>query len=94
MRRLIIAALAAITITGFCYKADHLYGLTTVITDITDDTVTCIDFNGHEWQFTGAEDWAVDDVAALVMFDNDTPEIVDDEIVAATYSGWTEISNN
>lgn len=94
MRRLVIAALAAITITGFCYKADQLYGLTTVITDITDDTVTSVDFNGNEWQFTGADDWAVDDVAALVMFDNDTPEIVDDEIVAATYSSWTEISNN
>ena len=91
----IFAGVAALTmLTSPTYTASDLYGLTTVITDITDDTVTCIDFNGNAWQFTGAEDWAVDDIAALVMFNNGTPEIEDDEIITATYSGWTETSNN
>ena len=91
----IFAGVAALTmLTSPTYTASDLYGLTTVITDITDDTVTCIDFNGNEWQFTGAEDWAVDDIAALVMFNNGTPEIEDDEIITATYSGWTATSNN
>ena len=91
----IFAGVAALTmLTSSTYTASDLYGLTTVITDITDDTVTCIDFNGNEWQFTGAEDWAVNDIAALVMFNNGTPEIEDDEIITATYSGWTETSNN
>ena len=91
MKKLIAAALAAITIAGAnYYKTEDLYGLTAVVTDITDDTVTCVDLNGNEWQFTGAEDWFEGDIAALVMFDNGTPEIKDDEVVTASYCGWTE----
>lgn len=37
-----------------------------------------------------AEDWFEGDIAALVMFDNGTPEIEDDEVVTASYCGWTE----
>ena len=76
-------------LTSPTYTANDLYGLTTVITDITDDTVTCIDINGNEWQFTDtSEDWFEGDIAALVMFDNGTPEIEDDKIITATYCGW------
>lgn len=87
----IFAGIAALTmLTSPTYIANDLYALSTTVIDVDTiaNIVTCVDFNGNEWQFTGAEDWTVDDIAALVMFDNGTPEIEDDKIITATYCGW------
>jgi len=68
------------------------YGLTTVVTDISkaNDRVTCQDFNGNLWQFEGVEDWCVNDIATLIMDDNGTKEIKDDEILDVRYGGYFE----
>lgn len=60
---------------------------------IEDDLVVLKDSNGQHWCFSGTEDWMVGDVAALMMYDNGTEIIYDDEIVTAQYSGYqsTEI---
>ena len=51
------------------------------------DRVTIEDGAGLLWDLDGAEDWCIGDGAALLMWDNGTPEsIYDDAIVSARYS--------
>lgn len=59
-----------------------------VVLDYNEDLVVVKDANGQRWCFEGTEDWAIDDVASLLMNDNGTEIIYDDEIVKAQYSGF------
>lgn len=66
-------------------RQNHLYPLTTTVTEIENDTVTVEDSNGNLWSFNDAEDWEVGDGCALIMHDNSTSEIVDDVIISTRY---------
>lgn len=85
-----------ITIASFALLASHAhadtYPLTTVVTDVDHDAdiVEVLDFNGNQWLFEGAEDWFVGDICSMIMDDNDTDEVFDDEIVCARCDGWLE----
>lgn len=53
------------------------------------DVVTVEDSVGFRWEFNGCEDWIVGDVADLLMWDNNSPEsILDDVVLDARYSGY------
>ena len=69
-----------------------VYPLTTkvVMVDYPTDVVWCKDYNGNVWEFYGCEDWAIGDVASLLMNDNGTENIEDDEIINARYNGTFE----
>ena len=69
-----------------------VYPLTTkvVMVDYPTDVVWCKDFNGNIWEFYGCEDWAIGDIASLLMNDNGTEIIYDDEIMSARYQGTFE----
>lgn len=54
------------------------------------NTVSVKDFNGNIWVFYGAEDWMVNDIAAMIMDDMGTESIYDDEIKIVHYCGWVE----
>lgn len=71
-------------------SVEDVYSLTTVViaVDYDNDCVYCQDFNGEVWCFSGCEDWAINDVCSMVMYDNHTPIISDDEIVSMKYCGW------
>lgn len=58
--------------------------------DYTADIVTVEDVTGHEWQFYEVEDWCLGDVAAMIMYDNGTLSIKDDEIIDVRYCGIVE----
>lgn len=75
---------------GETIETEDVYAITTVVVELDygEDTVTCQDFNGNLWVFYGVEDWAVCDVATLVMWNAETDTIYDDEILHAYYSGW------
>lgn len=100
MKKLALVFLATLTVgasqpvpqheTTKTYTADELYSISTTVSDIDkiSDFVICTDFSGNEWAFYGVEDWAVGDIAALTMSNNNTLEIEDDEIITATYCGW------
>lgn len=80
------------------YNINNLYALYTIVSDINynDDIVYCTDFNGFIWSFYGVEDWAINDICSLTMYDNNTEIIYDDIILNATYSGYidnTDIDN-
>lgn len=65
----------------------NIYALSTTVysVDNRNDVVTFEDANGNLWEYSGIEDWCVGDTAALVMYDNNTPLIYDDEIISARY---------
>lgn len=54
------------------------------------DTVTVEDVAGFTWAFYGVEDWCLGDVAAMIMYDNGTLSIKDDEIIDVRYCGIVE----
>ena len=70
----------------------QLYPMVTKVVklDRENDVVTCEDFNGYLWQFNGCEDWQEGDICSMIMNDNGTPKIFDDEIVSVKYDGYFE----
>ena len=71
---------------------ETLYALTTkvVMIDRITDVVWCKDYNGNIWEFYGCEDWAIGDIASLLMNDKGTKKIADDEIKDTRYNGAFE----
>lgn len=69
----------------------NYYACTTIVVEVDrdNDLVTAEDSTGHCWQFYGTEDWQEGDCASLLMWDNGTDTILDDEIQSARYSAWT-----
>lgn len=90
---MIITLVTMITLTTLIVNAKNEteYPKTFVITEITEDTVFCVDFNGIEWAFTdNTEDWFVGDFVSAIMNDNGTKNIYDDYFVSVKYSGWLD----
>lgn len=103
MKRSFAAILAAILLSSTgCHarqsesdtvNVSDLYPRYTIVTaiDYESDLVTVCDGTGNLWQFYGAEDWQIDDICICIMRGNSTPEIYDDEIIAANYSGRNQM---
>ena len=70
----------------------HIYPMSGIVTEVNhqEDYVIVTDSIGNEWKFDGAEDWHTDDIAAMIMDDNETEEIYDDKIIDIHYIGWIE----
>lgn len=67
----------------------HTYPLSTVVECVNGNEVTTKDFNGNLWTFIdNTEDWYKGDICSLIMHDNYTDIIYDDEIIKAQYSGF------
>lgn len=68
---------------------NHTYPLSTVVECVNGNEITAKDFNGNLWTFTDStEDWIKGDICSLIMHDNYTSIIYDDEIIKAQYSGF------
>ena len=67
--------------------AQGFYPMTAYVVQIDEaaDTVVIESSTGFLWAFTGIEDWEVGDGCSLIMYDNGTQEIYDDEIVEVRY---------
>ena len=96
---IVIIVLVAALVFGLCgvlmnqlLNSADTYALTTKVVklDRENDVVVCEDFNGNLWEFYGCEDWQIDDIASLLMDDNGTSTIYDDEIVNVRYNGTFE----
>ena len=66
------------------------YPSVAIVVDVNyeSNVVALQDSNGEILAFTGTEDWMVGDVAALIMSDNGTEKVYDDEIIDARYSSF------
>jgi len=74
-----------------CAQAEtYPAALMVVDLDEHEDMVIAVDFNGNEWTWTGIEDIFPGDMIAVVMDDQDTEAIYDDEIIDLRYCGWIE----
>ena len=69
------------------YNPDNLYAKTAIVTDLNkdDDVVTVTDSSGYMWEFSGCEDWMLNDYCSMVMYDNNTALIFDDIIIDVKY---------
>lgn len=94
MKKLTAIALTLIMIAIALTASAEIYPLTAKVTEVNydDDTVTVETFTGFLFSFEGCEDWAEGDCASLIMDDNGTEKIFDDEIVMAQYCAWTLIN--
>lgn len=94
MKKLTAIALTLIMIAIALTASAEIYPLTAKVTEVNydDDTVTVETFTGFLFSFEGCEDWAEGDCASLIMDDNGTEKIFDDEIVMARYCAWTLIN--
>lgn len=96
MKKSILAFIAAINLFsytgGMAVKTEEIYPLTTIVieTNYISDVVTVEDFNGNLWEFSGVEDWQEGDICSLIMYDNGTRIIYDDQIIKAHYNGYFE----
>lgn len=56
------------------------------------DVVTCVDPVGFEWEFTGCEDYCVNDIVCVLLDTMGTEDTIkDDVILKVDYSGyWTD----
>ena len=70
----------------------HVYPISGIVTEVSrqEDRVVVTDNNGNEWEFDGVEDWQEGDIAAMIMEDNGTEKIYDDEIIDIRYDGWAK----
>lgn len=76
------------------WVVDHQYAKVAVVDKIDEENDIVyfrINFGGDGFWYAmeGIEDLFVGDICGLLMNDNGTPEIMDDVILSATYSGWT-----
>lgn len=95
MKKFVALVLALVLCASLCATAsasyNGMYAKSAVVVEVDyeNDVVTVEDFNGNLWEFEGCEDWLTGDVCAMVMYDNDTPEtIYDDIILDMRYDGW------
>ena len=88
-----IALILILTAIALTASAD-VYPLTTKVIEVNynEDTVTVETFTGFLFSFEGCEDWAEGDCASLIMYDNGTEQIFDDEIMMARYCAWSLIN--
>lgn len=72
--------------------AAGIYPVTGTVTEVdrNADIVTFTTPNGHSFAFEGCEDWASNDLVSALMYDNGTPQVSDDIILSARYSGIAE----
>lgn len=94
--KIIVGAVAAIMAMDICQN-NMVYSLSTVVTDLDKerDIVTVEELDGSNvWTFYGVEDWEINDICSLTMFNNNTPKIYDDIIIGTTYGGNLEMIMN
>ena len=83
MKRTIIAILLTLTLFGAVIVGQSIeahYTREVVVVEVQDQEVTVEDRQGHRWSFFG-DGYTVDQEITVVMYDNHTSIITDDEIV-------------
>ena len=92
--KLLALLLAFVLIAGSAsaLSLDNLYADTMIVDelDFENDLAFLVDCFGNLWAIEEVEDWLVGDIVSLIMFDQGTPDIYDDEIVYYRYSGRIE----
>lgn len=85
----VVSVAAAMALAAGITANAEIYPKSGIVTDVneTKNSVTVMDLNGNEWSFSGSEDWIPGDNVAMIMDDQGTTIIYDDEIVSVRYEG-------
>ena len=88
----IILILIIIMILTICEGYTENYILISMVVDFDfkNNLVIVEDCTGEQWAFEGIEDWWYNDLAGILMDDNNTEIIYDDIILLVTYCGNIE----
>lgn len=94
MRKFIIAS-AVTFITALLFSKPTLphgfYPECGIVKEISNNEITVELFNGNLFSFYAEDgDWFVDDICSMIMYDNGTETIYDDEIVSVKYCGYID----
>lgn len=90
MKKLIVIMMVIISLIPVTAFAD-LYAATVMVfqIDFVKDEFQAVDFSGSQIHiFEGIEDYYIGDLISMVMDDNDTDFISDDEVINYNYVGW------
>ena len=92
MKKLIAIALVLIALFGTATA--EIYPETARIVEINreEDLVIVETFNGFLFAFEGCEDYCEGDAVSMIMDDNGTEKVFDDEIIMVQYAGWELIN--
>ena len=93
MAILVLVSLLLVCFSACAMDIDNLYPMTAVVTDFDfeNDLVIVTDYEGFDWIFEGIEDWQIGDICSMIMFDNNTYEYVEDDIIVKiVYAGFME----
>ena len=94
MKRIVsVLFVLVVTLILFVGRQHEIYPTSMIVTEIDyeNDLVTIVDFTGNAFQFFGCEDWCENDICAVIMDDNGTPEtIYDDIITQVRYCGYIQ----
>ena len=77
---------AAIATAAALIAAGTIYPATMKVTSIQGGIARMETSTGHIYEMD-AEDYDIDDIVSLIMFDNGTEDITDDIILSARYAG-------
>lgn len=90
MKKLIIAALMATLIPAVPAQAGT-YAKTAMVSEINReiDVIRVETPSGIKYEFSGCEDYELGDFVSLLMDDKGTADVRDDEVLAATYAGYS-----
>lgn len=66
---------------------EMIYPTAMTVTAVTNETVTMETNTGHVFEMSGAEDYEIGDLVAIIMWSNGTETATDDIIVKARYAG-------
>lgn len=74
------------------WKRAENYPLCGVVESVNyeENYITIVDNSGNAWEWEDTKDWQKNDIAAMIMNDNGTAEIIDDIIVNIRYIDWVE----
>lgn len=87
---ILITLLLSLMTSGQLKANGRLYPETAIVreVDCKADEVTVECFNGNLFVFKGTDDWDTNDICSMLMYDNGTPIVYDDEILSVKYSGY------
>lgn len=101
MKKLLISAFLTVAATATFFNSgitaqakslndDSFYPQTFIVSkvDQKNDIMELRTFGGFIFTWEGVEDWSEGDIASAIMYDNNTEDIRDDEIIKLHYSGW------
>ena len=89
---LIKTILAAIDLVGAMASANIIYPATGIVVDVdySSDIVTIRRISGHQFSFSGTDDWYIGDMASCIFYSGTSEYIDDDEIITVRCAGHVE----